>query len=189
MGRHRAFILLFAGAVASLSRGNALAQADFGQGPPPPPSWVSPRNAALGPWPFNFDFGGGPTSVTSTQGQLVSGSNFQAGAGYNFAPNKGVVVEYMYSWLGVTNNALNQNGAAAGNTVQCMRLPLLSFFTPLSHSFGRSSSISFSVMLICFTMRLGSCAGRGSGRGSPFLGRPLFVGFTNCPDSFFLDFP
>jgi hypothetical protein len=82
------------------------------------PSYASPRAAALGPWPWNFDFGGGPMPVLGDAGrQLTDGSNFVLGAGYNFTPRAGLTVEYMNAELGVTNLALQTNGAVSGDAV------------------------------------------------------------------------
>ncbi len=104
---------------------------DQPQAPPPPPvvyrrvrvarpvyqapAWASPGAAALAPWPWNFDFGGGPTVVTGSNGQLKGGSNFTVGGGFNFNPRTGFVLEFSDSWLGVTNAALDQNGAFDGD--------------------------------------------------------------------------
>lgn len=79
------------------------------------PAWALPNSAALGPWNWNFDFGGGPTVVTGSNSLVSSGSNFEFGGGYNFNPRTGFVIEYMNSWLGVTDAALQQNGAIDGD--------------------------------------------------------------------------
>jgi len=80
------------------------------------PAWALPNAAALGPWNWNFDFGGGPTVVTGSQDQLSGGgSNFEFGGGFNFSPRVGFVLEYMNSWLGVTDAAIQQNGAVDGD--------------------------------------------------------------------------
>ena len=79
------------------------------------PAWASPNAAALGPWPWNFDFGGGPTAVTGSNNLLNGGSNFEFGGGYNFSPRVGWVLEFMNHSLGVTNNALQQNNAISGD--------------------------------------------------------------------------
>jgi hypothetical protein len=79
------------------------------------PAWASPSAAALGPWPWNFDFGGGPTIVSGSDGQMKGGSNFIVGGGYNFSPRVGFVLEFANNWLGVTNQALTQNGAFDGD--------------------------------------------------------------------------
>src|SRR5439155_9362290 len=79
------------------------------------PDWAGPNAAALGPWPWNFDFGGGPATVSGSHDQLTGGSNFQFGGGYNFSPRAGLVLEFGNAWLGVTNNALQQNGAFDGD--------------------------------------------------------------------------
>src|SRR5436309_3599635 len=80
-----------------------------------PPDWASPNDAALGPWPWNFDFGGGPAIVAGSNDLLSNGSNFEFGGGYNFSPRAGFVLEFMNSWLGVTDNALEKNGAIDGS--------------------------------------------------------------------------
>jgi Outer membrane protein beta-barrel domain len=79
------------------------------------PAWASPNAAALGPWPWNFDFGGGPTTIAGSNNRLNGGSNFEVGGGYNFTPRTGFVLEFMNAWLGVTDNALQQNGAVSGD--------------------------------------------------------------------------
>jgi hypothetical protein len=79
------------------------------------PAWASPGAAALGPWPWNFEFGGGPTAVAGSNNQLTGGSNFTVGGGYNFTPRTGFIIEFMNSWLGLTNQALQQNGAIDGD--------------------------------------------------------------------------
>ena len=79
------------------------------------PAWALPNAAALGPWDWNFDFGGGPTTVTGPNNQLNGGSNFEFGGGYNFTPRTGFVLEYMNSWLGTSNAAVQQNGAVNGD--------------------------------------------------------------------------
>jgi hypothetical protein len=78
------------------------------------PAWSLPNAAALAPWDWNFDFGGGPTTVTGSNNLLNGGSNFEFGGGYNFSPRVGFVLEYMNSWLGVSDAALQQNGAVDG---------------------------------------------------------------------------
>src|ERR1019366_4522530 len=70
------------------------------------PAWASPGAAALGPWPWNFDFGGGPTIVTGSNGELSGGSNFQFGGGYNFTPRTGLVLEFQNTWLGISDEQL-----------------------------------------------------------------------------------
>ena len=79
------------------------------------PDWASLRAAALGPWPWNFDIGGGPTVVTGSNPSLTSGSNFSVGTGYNFKPQAGFVIEFSQSWLGLTDRALQQNNAVDGS--------------------------------------------------------------------------
>jgi hypothetical protein len=79
------------------------------------PAWAMPNAAALGPWPWNFDFGGGPTTMTGSNNLLNGGSNFEFGGGYNFSPRAGWVLEFMNHSLGVTNNALQQNNAISGD--------------------------------------------------------------------------
>src|SRR5690348_7436557 len=79
------------------------------------PSWASPTSAALGPWKWNVDIGGGPTTITGPHDTLTGGSNFQFGAGYNFTPRAGFVFEFGDQWLGVTDKALNDNNAINGD--------------------------------------------------------------------------
>jgi hypothetical protein len=79
------------------------------------PVYTGPYDPAIAPWKFNFDFGGGPTAVSGSQGHLRSGDNFVVGGGYNFNKNLGVVLEFMQSDLRLTRDALNQNGADDGS--------------------------------------------------------------------------
>jgi hypothetical protein len=77
---------------------------------------LPPSGAALGPWKWNFDFGGGPTSVVGqARDQLSSGWNFSVGTGYNFTPRLGLVFEFMDSSLGVTDSVLQRNQALDGD--------------------------------------------------------------------------
>lgn len=75
------------------------------------PPWALPSSAALGPWPWNFEFGGGPVVAAGSNSPLNGGANFQIGGGYNFSPREGFVLEFMDSGLGVTDTALQANGA------------------------------------------------------------------------------
>jgi len=77
--------------------------------------WESLNDPALGPWPWNFDFGGGPTAITGSNHSLESGSNFVFGGGYNYSPSSGFVLEFMNSWLGVSDRVLQDNGAINGS--------------------------------------------------------------------------
>src|SRR6185437_4807363 len=64
----------------------------------------------------NFDVGGGPTSVLGPSGRnLNDGGNFTMGAGYNFNPRAGYVLEFSNSWLGVSDTALQNNQAIDGS--------------------------------------------------------------------------
>jgi hypothetical protein len=88
--------------------------------PPAPvyraPPYASPTAAALGPWKWNFNIGGGPTPVVGgTRNQLTNGWNFIFGGGYNFTPRLGFVLEFMDTGLGVTNTTLQQNQANDGD--------------------------------------------------------------------------
>jgi hypothetical protein len=74
------------------------------------PSWASPNAAALGPWKWNFDFGGGPTVVAGNN-PLQGGANFEIGGGYNFTPRAGFVLEFMDNGLGVTDTSLQPSGS------------------------------------------------------------------------------
>jgi predicted porin len=77
------------------------------------PSYALPSSAALGPWPWNFDIGGGPTPVLGATGQrLNSGANFEFGGGYNFTPRAGFIIEYMDSDFSLSNSYLQSNGGA-----------------------------------------------------------------------------
>ena len=77
---------------------------------------LSPNGAALGPWRWNFNVGGGPTIVTGgSQNNLTNGSNFVIGGGFNFSPRVGLVLEFAQSGLGVTDGNLRQNQAWDAN--------------------------------------------------------------------------
>ena len=76
---------------------------------------LPPTGAALGPWLWNFNVGGGPTPmVGGSSRQLNDGSNFVVGTGYNFTPRLGLDLEFLDAGLGVTDSALQQNGAIDG---------------------------------------------------------------------------
>jgi hypothetical protein len=97
----------------------------FAQGYPPyagpyaaygPLDLWPPSGAALGPWRWTFDFGGGPTSVIGgSRDQLTNGWNINFGGGYNFTPRVGMILEFMNAGLGVTDAALQQNQATDGD--------------------------------------------------------------------------
>jgi opacity protein-like surface antigen len=72
--------------------------------------------AALGPWAWNFNFGGGPTPVVgAAKSQLTDGYNFNVGFGYNFSPRIGLDLEFLDAGLGVTQAAMDQNNAVDGD--------------------------------------------------------------------------
>src|ERR1017187_9561499 len=72
--------------------------------------------AALGPWPWTFNFGGGPTSVVGgSRDQLNDGNNFNVGGGYNFSPRLGLDLEFLDAGFGLTDAALRSNGATDGS--------------------------------------------------------------------------
>jgi len=72
---------------------------------------LPPTGAALGPWPWNFNFGGGPTAVTGSNNPLTGGWNFVVGSGYNFSPRLGLDLELMNAGMGVTRAAMAQQQA------------------------------------------------------------------------------
>jgi hypothetical protein len=75
-----------------------------------------PTGAALGPWHWNFDLGGAPTPVIGeSRDHLTGGGTFTIGGGYNFTPRTGFVLEFMNSWLGVTDGELQRNQATSGD--------------------------------------------------------------------------
>jgi hypothetical protein len=130
--KHRLSSFSAIGAIVLCLAGPTMAQPDDSDYPPPvvyrrvpvyrrypayyqAPAWASPSSAALAPWPWNFEFGGGPTSVSGSNGQLSGGSNFVIGGGYNFSPRVGFDLEFANDWLGLTNQALQQNGAFDGD--------------------------------------------------------------------------
>jgi opacity protein-like surface antigen len=80
------------------------------------PSYGAPRAAALGPWPWNLEIGGGPAPVLGGAGrQLYGGSEFVIGGGFNLSPRAGFVLEFMNTGLGVTNSNLQSNAAVSGD--------------------------------------------------------------------------
>jgi len=79
------------------------------------PAYASSNSAALAPWPWNFDFGGGPTAIAGSNSDLTSGSNFEFGGGYNFSPQAGWVLEFMNDRLGVSDSAIQRDGAIDGD--------------------------------------------------------------------------
>ena len=82
----------------------------------PPVDTYPASGAALGPWPWNFNFGGGPTSIVGdTRDRLTGGWNFTVGGGYNFTPRAGLVFEMMDAGLGVTDSELGRNQATSGD--------------------------------------------------------------------------
>src|SRR5665213_1686313 len=80
------------------------------------PAWASPNAAALGPWSWNFNFGGGPTPVAGdTKNTLNNGYNFTVGGGYNFNPRAGFVLEFMNSGFDLTGQELQSHQAVDGS--------------------------------------------------------------------------
>jgi hypothetical protein len=80
------------------------------------PAWASPNAAALGPWAWNFNFGGGPTAVAgNTDNTLENGYNFTVGTGYNFSPRTGFVFEFMNSGFDLTDQTLRSHNAVDGD--------------------------------------------------------------------------
>jgi len=80
-----------------------------------PVDYLPPTGAALGPWRWNFNIGGGPTSVTGSNSPLTGGWNFVVGTGYNFTPRLGLDLEFMNAGLGVTDAAIAQQQAYDAN--------------------------------------------------------------------------
>jgi len=77
---------------------------------------LPPTGAALGPWRWNFNIGGGPVPLLgSTGNQLNDGWNFTVGGGYNITPRLGFIFEFMDSGFGLTDSALQRNGAVGGD--------------------------------------------------------------------------
>ncbi len=75
-----------------------------------------PSGAALGPWRWNFNVGGGPTAVLgNARNQLTNGWNFTIGSGFNFTPRAGFILEFSNSGLGLTDSTLVDNQASDGN--------------------------------------------------------------------------
>jgi len=81
------------------------------------PAWASPNAAALGPWAWNFNFGGGPTPVAGpASNDLENGYNFTVGTGYNFSPRAGFIFEFMNSGFDLSDQALqSHNNAVDGS--------------------------------------------------------------------------
>jgi opacity protein-like surface antigen len=85
-------------------------------GPAYGPAYPRPGGAALGPWKWNFNFGGGPTSVVGGQRQrLESGWNFNFGGGYNFTPRAGFTLEFGQSVLGLSDEDIQRHQADDGD--------------------------------------------------------------------------
>ena len=83
----------------------------------PVPTW-GPTGAALGPWHWNFNVGGGPTpALGGTGDNLRSGANFVMGGGYNFRPRLGLVLEFGRSDFRATDSNLRENQARDGDAV------------------------------------------------------------------------
>jgi opacity protein-like surface antigen len=81
-----------------------------------PVDTLSPPAAALGPWKWNLDVGGGPTTVVGgARDRFSNGWNFNFGAGYNATPRAGFLFEFSQSALGITNAELQRNGAFDGD--------------------------------------------------------------------------
>lgn len=81
-----------------------------------PVDTLPPTGAALGPWPWAFNFGGGPTPVVGgSRDQFSNGYNFNVGGGYNFSPRLGLDLEFLDAGLGLTDSALRNKGAADGD--------------------------------------------------------------------------
>ncbi|MFI5362144.1 MAG: hypothetical protein ACHQ49_09265 [Elusimicrobiota bacterium] len=81
------------------------------------PSFASPHAAALAPWPWTFEIGGGPMPILGRASrQLTDGSSFVFGGGYNFSPRTGFVIEFLDTGANMTGANLagngNQNGPA-----------------------------------------------------------------------------
>src|SRR3954466_1354209 len=56
---------------------------------------------------WNFDVGGGVTPALSTTGNnFNTGWHYQLGAGYNFTPHFGTVLQFQQNNMGVSNSAL-----------------------------------------------------------------------------------
>lgn len=72
------------------------------------------QNASL--QKFTFNAGGGATVPLGELAQrLDNGWHLSVGGGYNFAPQFGVIAEYMYHGMGVTRSTLNAASVPDGN--------------------------------------------------------------------------
>jgi hypothetical protein len=66
--------------------------------------------------PFTFNVGGGFTeTVGSTGHYLDNGWNAQAGAGWNFSPYIGVLIQTQFDGLGINGTTLSTLGVPGGN--------------------------------------------------------------------------
>ena len=66
--------------------------------------------------PFTFNVGGGFTqSVGNTARNLDNGWNVQAGAGWNFSPYVGALIQTQYDDMGINSTTLNNLGFPGGN--------------------------------------------------------------------------
>ena len=122
--RHRLPRVLLIGLALSLGAGPDFAYYPYYYGRPyyPVPVYrirdpYPPTGAALGPWRWTVDVGGGPTSVLDgSNSGLNGGGNFTIGTGYNFTPRIGLMLEFSNSWLGLNDDRLLANGADSGDS-------------------------------------------------------------------------
>ena len=65
---------------------------------------------------FTFDLGAGFTQPVGNTGRhLDTGWNIQGGAGYNFSPYVGTMLQLDYNWMGINSTTLNNIGFPGGN--------------------------------------------------------------------------
>jgi len=65
---------------------------------------------------FTFDLGGGFTQPVGNTGRhLDTGWNIQGGAGYNFSPWVGALLQVQYDRFGINSSTLNSVGFPGGN--------------------------------------------------------------------------
>src|SRR5689334_9458933 len=66
---------------------------------------------------WNFDAGAGVTpAVSNTGNSLNTGWHYQLGAGYNFTPHFGTMIQFQQNNLGVSNSVLTSLSVPGGNS-------------------------------------------------------------------------
>src|SRR5689334_19902422 len=81
---------------------------------------------------FAFSVGGGFTEpVSHSDGRFDTGFNIGAGAGYNFHPNLGVMLDFGFNHVGVSSSTLSAVGVPDGSgRVYSLTLDPIVHFNP-----------------------------------------------------------